>query len=179
MTEPILTLAGLERLLDTYGTDGARWPADAWDAAARLVATSDEARALWSEVAALDRMLGGLPPEPPSPQLVARVLADAPTPRVPARWRRAAAVVMPLAAAAGLALWLTPRSPLRARPAPLPTAVELTSLRLGEYGSPTDYLLDVGETAVASAVPSFGCDDSTLGCPTLDTDGAATTRDQT
>lgn len=148
MTDPILTLADLERLLDT------------------------------NEAAAFDRMLGNLPVETPSPELVARVLAAAPVPRLAARWRRAAAVFVPLTAAAGLALWLTPGSPLRSRPVPLPTAVELTSLRLGEYASPTDYLLDASETAVAIAVPTFGCDDSTLGCPTLDA-AAATMKDQT
>ena len=49
-----------------------------------------------------------------------------------------------------------------------PRAVDLTSVGLGEYASPTDYLLDPYGVDVSESLPSLGCDDSTLGCPSLD-----------
>ena len=77
MSEPVLTRAELERFLDAHGTARERWPAAAWEAAARLLATSPVARALWDDVAAFDRVLGTLPMETPSEDLVARVTAGA------------------------------------------------------------------------------------------------------
>ncbi len=175
MDDTTLTSAELARLLDVYGTERERWPAPAWDAAQRLVATTPAVRRLWDEAAALDRMLSDLPPSVPSPELVARVLAAAPAPRLPARWRRAATALLPLAAAAGLALWFA----YGTTTAPLPQAVDLTSLQLGEYTSPTDALLNSSGVDVGDGVPAFGCDDSTLGCPTLDSGSVTATREET
>ncbi len=165
MSPRALTLVELQRLLDAHGTDARDWPADTWEAASALVARSAEARAAWDEAAALDRMLVALPPTEPSSDLVERVLATGPSPRVPARWRHAAAALVPLAAAAALAVWLVsaPSAPVLA-----PRAVDLTSVGLGEYASPTDYLLDPYGVDVSESLPSLGCDDSTLGCPSLD-----------
>jgi hypothetical protein len=50
----------------------------------------------------------------------------------------------------------------------------LTSLRVGEYASPTDYLLDSYGVDVSENTPSFGCSDSTLGCPDFDDDDSTT-----
>jgi len=159
MTMPMLTVDELRRRLDLHGTDRRDWPADAWTAATTLVARSAEARAVWDEAVALDRLLGTAPAVGPSPALVARVLADAPPASLPARWRRrAAAMAVPLAAAAGLALWL-------ARGAP---RVDVSAIEVGDYTSPTDYLLDPYGVDVSDSLPSLGCDDSTLGCPGLD-----------
>jgi hypothetical protein len=90
-----------------------------------------------------------------------------------------AAAFVPLATAAGLALWLASGTTIDRAPTPLPTAAELTSLRLGEYESPTDYLLESSDFDVAATVPSFGCADSTLGCTTLDAESAATAKEDT
>jgi hypothetical protein len=166
-SERTITVAELRRLLDLHGTDRRDWPVDAWTAAAALVARSADARAAWEDAAAFDRMVGTLPPAEPSPVLVARVLADAPAPPLPARWRRAATIVVPLAAAAGLALWLARGTTMTERVA---QPVDLSAVAIGEYTSPTDYLLDPYGVDVSDSVPSLGCDDSALGCPDLDGD---------
>jgi hypothetical protein len=172
-TEPTLALAELERWLDVYGSDPKRWPAAEWEAAARLVAQSAEARAVWDEAVALDHMLAGLPPVEVSPVLVDRVLADAPRRRLPARWRRAMAAAVPLAAAAGVALWVFGNTTAGI---PAPKAVDLTSIELGEYASPTDYLLESYGVDVTESAPALGCDDSTLGCPSLDDESTTDAR---
>lgn len=175
MSNTPLTLADFEQLLDVHGTARERWPSAAWESAARLVAESAAARTLWDESAALDRALGALPPIEPTAALVDRVLALAPQ-RWRAvslwrssRWQRAAAAALPLAAAAGVALWLAGGTGFRSTPA----ASALTSLAVGEYESPTDYLLDSYGVDVSENVPSVGCTDSTLGCPSLDDDAGA------
>jgi hypothetical protein len=176
MTSKPLTLRDLERLLDVHGTAHERWPEGAVDGVARLLAESPAARALWEESVALDRALGSLPPLVPTRALVERVLAAAPSStgpvvvpaRRPVRWRRAAAAVVPLAAAAGLAVWIA-RGPAVA---PAPSASALTTLAVGEYESPTDYLLDSYGVDASDDAPSVGCTDSTLGCPSLDDDTA-------
>jgi hypothetical protein len=57
----IMTLAEFERLLDVYGGDRTRWPADARAAAAQLVARDVKAQGLLSEAEALDRVLERAP----------------------------------------------------------------------------------------------------------------------
>jgi hypothetical protein len=165
MADVALSLADLERLLDVRGTARERWPSVEWDAAARLVAGAPEARALWDAAVALDGMLGALTPVAASPALVARVLDAAPRRRVSGRWRRVAAAMLPLAAAAGVALWLA------CRPGSAPQVADRMAPELGEYTSPTDTLLDSYAVDVSRGIPSLGCDDSTLACPSLD--GAA------
>ena len=77
--------ADFERLLAVYGSNRARWPADARAQASRLVARSADARTLLAEAEALDLALD----RAPRPSLVgeaalaARIVAAAQkTPRV-------------------------------------------------------------------------------------------------
>jgi hypothetical protein len=56
-----MTLTELEQLLDVYGADRARWPAEARTAAAQLVARDTGARRLLAEAEALDRVLKSAP----------------------------------------------------------------------------------------------------------------------
>ena len=56
-----MTLAELGQLLNVYGADRARWPADVRAAAAQLVARDAEARRRLAEAEALDRVLGSAP----------------------------------------------------------------------------------------------------------------------
>lgn len=56
-----MTLADFERLLDVYGGDRTRWPAEARAAAAQLVARDARARKLLAEAEVLDRVLERAP----------------------------------------------------------------------------------------------------------------------
>ncbi len=56
-----MTLADLERLLEVYGSDRTRWPADARAGAGHLVARDRAARRLLVEAEALDRALERAP----------------------------------------------------------------------------------------------------------------------
>jgi hypothetical protein len=57
MHDKPMTLEELELLLDRYGADLARWPADSAAAAKRLIADSSAARAALAESSALDELL--------------------------------------------------------------------------------------------------------------------------
>src|SRR5438046_2498673 len=61
MSNTSMTLADFERLLDVYGGDRTRWPAEARAAAAQLVARDGKARRLLAEAEALDRVLERAP----------------------------------------------------------------------------------------------------------------------
>jgi len=155
----VMTLERLERLLDAYGPAPEGWPAGVRGAAERLIVASPAARALHERAADLERILLALPPEAPSAALRARVLAAAPR-RRPAviRWRYVVAAV-PLAAAAVLALWVVTRRE------PATRGGQLETVAVGEYGSPTDVLLQTYGVDVYAAVPSIGCADASVGCP--------------
>jgi hypothetical protein len=56
-----MTLAAFERLLEVYGSDRTRWPADARAGAGHLVARDRVARRLLAEAEALDRVLERAP----------------------------------------------------------------------------------------------------------------------
>lgn len=56
-----MTLADFERLLDVYGGDRTRWPAEARAAAAQLVARDAKARRTLAEAESLDRILERAP----------------------------------------------------------------------------------------------------------------------
>jgi hypothetical protein len=73
MSNTGMTLAELERLLDVYGGDRTRWPADARAAAAQLAARDANAGQLLAEAEALDRVME----RAPSPALASEAaLAD-------------------------------------------------------------------------------------------------------
>lgn len=76
-----ITLARLRALLDSYGADPTRWPADERVAALVLLQADPQARALREEAARLDAALDGWVIAAPSAGLAARVLASAPAPR--------------------------------------------------------------------------------------------------
>jgi hypothetical protein len=61
MSNTGMTLADFERLLDVYGGDRTRWPAEARAAAAQLVARDAKARRILAEAESLDRVLERAP----------------------------------------------------------------------------------------------------------------------
>lgn len=71
----------LRRLLDSYGADPARWPAERRQAALQCLEGSAEARALREEAAGLDEALDRATAPAPARQLRAAVLAAATAPR--------------------------------------------------------------------------------------------------
>src|SRR5262249_28497256 len=155
-----ITLERFAELLEAYGADPERWPDTERAAARYLLDGSADARSLWEQAAAVDRLLDGVPEEVPSAALVERVLAAVPRRRVVRAWRRALIAAVPLAAAATVTLWLTPRE----APAP-PAGPGVAVATMGEYTSPTDVLLEPYGIDVYASVPSIGCADSELGCP--------------
>jgi hypothetical protein len=153
---PTMTLARLRVLLDTYGAAPERWPAAERAAAEALLARAPEAQRWQAASRGLDALLDAAPAPPASSDLARRILAATP-PRTRARLPRAAralTALVPLAAAAGLALWL-------AGPAERPPAIDYA--RLDAYQAPTDALLTTPALDL-DAVPSFGCTGAGLGC---------------
>jgi hypothetical protein len=157
-----MTLERLEALLDAYGAAAERWPEVERDAARRMIESSAEARRMWEDAAALDRLLDSLPDGLSSAGLASEVLAAAPRPRVRRIWTRALAAAVPLAAAAAVVLWLTTERQRVQSTSNVPIA------SLGEYTSPTDVLLEPYGIDVSDTVPSIGCADSQLGCPRVE-----------
>jgi len=124
-----MTLAELEQLLDVYGGDRVRWPAEARTGAAQLVARDAGARRLLAEAEALDRVLerAPLPAVTVEAALAERIVAAAQrSPRiVKLEESRPAAV----ATAAGIVLGdsdLTPQL--------LPELVDMTGLSADSSG---------------------------------------------
>jgi hypothetical protein len=128
----------LTTILDAYGADPDRWPAAERADALALVARSAEARARVAAAARLDGVLDALPPAaPPSRALRARLARGSAPRRV---GRRIAPLLVPLAAAAVLALWLErPSAP------PPATHLEVPMAQLGVYETPTDSLLTLDD----------------------------------
>jgi anti-sigma factor RsiW len=75
-----------EQLVEAYGADPARWPADL-RAAAEAAAASPEAGEALRAARALDQALDSFDSEPPSLALRQRILARAPRPRSAPAWR--------------------------------------------------------------------------------------------
>ena len=74
-------LTRFETLLDAYGAEPRRWPADRRAGAEALLERSHEARALRDAAARIDALLDSAPPQPAPAHLVGRVLAAAPKPQ--------------------------------------------------------------------------------------------------
>jgi len=95
-----MTHERFEALAEAWGGDVARWPADAREAAALLMAAEPEfTRAALARAEALDAALDAWRPAPASPSLVERIVAAAPALRRP-RWL---GWLSPAALGAGLA----------------------------------------------------------------------------
>jgi hypothetical protein len=165
-------------ILDAYGADPDRWPADEREAALGLMREDPAARALSERAERLDRALASLDDAEPSRDLVARVLAAVPSTaramaprRSPSfargggrRAMRYAAAALPMAAAAALALWI-----IRAPEREVPMAEALAAL--GTYETPGDELLTTSEVDLFSD-PWVDCPESVLGCIDVDIDAS-------
>ena len=81
-TDRLITLDRLRGVLEAYGAEPERWPAEERAAATALIESSGEARSLFSEAAALDRMLDRLGAPQVSPGLAARVRGIETPPRL-------------------------------------------------------------------------------------------------
>jgi hypothetical protein len=77
MSNVSMTLAELGQLLDVYGADRGRWPADERAAASQLAARDGEARRLVAEAEALDRVLDSAPAPAVEAALAERIVAAA------------------------------------------------------------------------------------------------------
>jgi len=170
-----MPLARFRALLDAYGAQPERWPADEREAARALLGQSPEAQRWRDTSARLDTVLDLAPPEPASSALIERILAATPqqpsaATHRPAAARRASRLTrrsrawryvgraLPLAAAAALVLWL-----LREAPQP-PEHTPVTLAEIGSYDTPTDVLLDLPSIEALDRVPTFGCTSTGLGC---------------
>ncbi|MGD9979845.1 MAG: hypothetical protein AB7H66_15515 [Hyphomonadaceae bacterium] len=92
-----------EHLLDAYGADFRRWPAETRAAAAAYAAQNADAAAPIAEARALDERLDAVRAAPaPSPALAARILAQAP--RVARAFDRRAVMALAACAVFGLLL---------------------------------------------------------------------------
>lgn len=88
--EEIMDRERFVRLLDAYGADFRRWPAETRAAAATFAAQDADAAALLAEARKLDAVLDtGRDNTQPSADLAARILAQAPRVQRPAFDRRA------------------------------------------------------------------------------------------
>src|SRR5690349_13576018 len=79
-------LARFEALLDAYGAEPRRWPADRRAAAEALLKRSPEAQALHATAQRLDALIDTAPAEPAPAHLIGRVIAAAPQPRARSGW---------------------------------------------------------------------------------------------
>ncbi|HEV7734389.1 MAG TPA: hypothetical protein VGR62_19605 [Candidatus Binatia bacterium] len=154
----MMTLDRLHALLDAHGAAPERWPDGERDAALALIAASPAARALQDDAALLDALLDDDVVEPPSAALVARIVAAAPAPaRRRARVIRPTRWLVPLALAAGLALWF-------GRPVEQPVpAIPIAALGVYEVGS--DELLALSDVEPLDTDAWTDCPDDVLGCP--------------
>ena len=80
-----MDLARLREILDAFGAEPRRWPTAERAAVEALIANSPEAASLHEDAAALDMLMDLSAPPDPSPELMARILAD----RESAGWRAA------------------------------------------------------------------------------------------
>ena len=78
MTEERMRPERFAAILEAYGAEPRRWPADERQSALEYLMTSQEARRLREDAARLDGLLGAVPPVRPSAGLRERILADAP-----------------------------------------------------------------------------------------------------
>ncbi|HEX5958756.1 MAG TPA: hypothetical protein VFY92_08895 [Hyphomicrobiaceae bacterium] len=79
MSNMTMTVAEFTRLLEVYGAERTRWPAEARAAAAHLIAVDRQARRLLAEIEALDHVLehAPVPAAPVEAALAERIIAAA------------------------------------------------------------------------------------------------------
>lgn len=99
-TDRLITLDRLQAMLDAYGAEPDRWPAEQRAGAVALIESSDEARAMFEEAAALDGVLDRMPVPSVSPAHMRRMRHLT----MPSRRARAADVL------AAVGDWLKPGS---------------------------------------------------------------------
>jgi hypothetical protein len=188
-----MTLVRLGEILDAYGARAERWPEAERAAAFALLRASAEARRMHADAERLDAVLDSDVAPVPSSELLERIVSARPTVGSPdrrdrsgsgqatreaahrsgaarrrsRRWRAVAAAI-PIAAAAGLTLWLASTPPSVEAPAASP-AVPAQIAAFEGHDVPTDAFLDVDELAVLDDLPAVGCDEpGDWGCPELD-----------
>jgi hypothetical protein len=110
-------LAAFRAVLDAYGAEPARWPAERRAAALALLRRSPEARAALAAARDLDRVLDIAAPAPVPADLLGRVLAAAPRARAGRRgwgwlWQPAAAMVAAGFLGIAMGQYLLPFSPI-------------------------------------------------------------------
>ncbi len=100
MTPKQMNLSDFQRLIDAWGADPARWPADRRAAALSFVASAAGAAEAMAEALALDRLLANAPTHAASAALRARVTRSASLDAKPLRrWLAGLGAGMALAAA--------------------------------------------------------------------------------
>lgn len=160
-----LSTERLAALLDAYGADPGRWPADERAAAEALLAASPAARARRDEAARLDALLDLVPAPAPTADLADRIVVAA-RPRARRRLSRALIAAAPLAAAAALVVWIVRSTGTPGTPAPRDAVLAATDA-FDDATVPTDELLAVTGLYGAEELPSLGCRTGELGCPQL------------
>jgi len=125
-----MDIVRLAEILDAWGADSRRWPADEREAALALLAGSEAARALRADAASLDMLLDLAVAPAPSPALMAAIMAGA----EPAGWRRWLAEFWPVGPA-----W---------QPASAFAAALVLGVAIG-IGAPDIVLPDTGDSAIA------------------------------
>jgi len=99
-----MTTERVRTLIDAYGADPERWPADERDAARRLVETDPVLSAELADAASFDALLDALPAPAPRPAL--RVALNAIPDRARLRWSDRLATLWPFGAPWGPAAGL-------------------------------------------------------------------------
>jgi hypothetical protein len=167
-----MSLERLRALLDAYGANPDRWPAEERASALALLEQSPQAQRWRDASASVDALLDHAPGFEGSATLIDRILTSTPAPapsanRTPPPYRyltrrvrawRTLAAAVPLAAAAVVMLWVL------TKPSQTPEPTSVTLAEIGTFDVPTDALLDVPGVQALDRVPTFGCAGGGLGC---------------
>ena len=141
----LMNLDRLKSLLEAYGANPSRWPAEERDAAEAMIAASDQAREALAEASRLDALLDQAPPPPPVDRLGWRLRGIGPRAElmVASTGRRSAFSMTNLARAAAVVLAIA-------------GGVAVGTAIPGQRGTQTQTVADNGATtrvANASDVP--------------------------
>lgn len=172
-------LEKLIHILDAYGAEEDRWPAEVREELLAFLANSEEGRRYREQASQLDALLDTAPSPRTGTELIDEIVAA--LPQNPKRIRRRQArriltYATPLAAAAALALWiLGPGAPEL-----LPNSVDgrvavtaegddaeyllLASSGIFSWEMPSDTLFEVDGLDPLNDVPTLTCEENELGC---------------